>query len=63
MFWNYIGNKWLRKWFALFQSFQGELRSVACANSPLTAKEKETLNNLMIEICKINNQIYNRLKK
>lgn len=63
MFWNYIENKWLRKWFTLFQSFQGELHSVACANSPLTTKEKETLNKLMIEICKINNQIYNRLKK
>lgn len=62
MFWNYIENKWLRNWFRQFQSFKGELKSPACANSPLTTKEKETLDKLMDEICKINNQIYNRLK-
>lgn len=63
MWWHYIENKWLRNWFQKFQNFTGELYSPACANSPLTAKEKETLHKLMDEICKINNQIYDRLNK
>lgn len=43
MIWYKTGNKWLDSKIQGLANFDSELDSAACCNSPLTAKEVETL--------------------
>ena len=43
MIWIGTGNKWLDSKIQDLVNFDSELSSAACCNSPLTAKEVETL--------------------
>lgn len=63
MIWSAVGNGWLDGWIMKAMTFNSELESSACYNSPLDSKDMEDLKKCMIKLNKINQRINKRVTK
>jgi hypothetical protein len=63
MIWSLTGNQWLDNKFRQIIDFSGELRSCACASSPLESKDIEDIRKCIEKLCKVNQRVAKRVNK
>lgn len=63
MIWSLTGNQWLDNKFRQIIDFSGELRSCACASSPLESKDIEDIRKCIDKLYKVNQRVAKRVNK
>ena len=63
MIWSLTGNQWLDNKFRQIIDFSGELRSCACASSPLEPKDIEDIRKCIDKLNKVNQRVAKRVNK
>jgi ppGpp synthetase/RelA/SpoT-type nucleotidyltranferase len=60
MLWIKTGNKWLDEKIVELMNFHGELKTLACMNSPLTTEEVETIERRLKSLNTLLNKVAKR---
>jgi ppGpp synthetase/RelA/SpoT-type nucleotidyltranferase len=60
MLWIKTGNKWLDEKIVELMNFHGELKTLACMNSPITTEEVETIERRVKSLSTLLNKVAKR---